>query len=134
MTTSYKASTETVGRLISRTVRNCVRTSICLGALVLTACSSPTAPPPPVTPQCTNSIGSIELRVLIVGHLTNRPISGVPAQLDGFTCTQTSGADGIVRWRVQPGQRVTVIIRGTTAFRPNTEVLYDSQWLISFPE
>lgn len=106
------------------------RLALIIAALLLTGCHSPISP----SATCTTPSGPLTLRVLVAGHgATNGPIAGVPVSLVGYTCQQVTGADGLASWHVEPGQRVTILIRGEAYFRDKWTQA-DAQWLISFPE
>lgn len=103
--------------------------------LIIGCDSSPTSPAPlPPTPACTQPTGSVSLTVLVMGHITNRPLAGVPVSLVGFTCEQKTGDDGKTSWMVTPGTRVTFLVRGEPTFRDAIVPPVDAQWLVSFPE
>ena len=99
--------------------------------LVLAGCASPTQP---AVLGCEVPPGPITFRVLINGHLSNRPLAGLPAQLRSGLCVRDAltNADGIAEWHVMAGT-YTVAVRGVEEVvdRPVTQ---DVQWLFSFPE
>lgn len=111
-----------------------------IGALLavcplISGCSSPTSPSlPPPAPACTQSTGSVTLTILVMGHITNRPLSDVPVSLVGFTCEQRTDQDGNTSWMVTPGTRITFLVRGAPTFRDSVVPAVGSQWLVSLPE
>lgn len=103
---------------------------------VLVGCSNPIAPGGSQdTGLCDIPTGPITLRVQFMGHISNRPLAGLPAHLRATGCnllSTTTDANGVAEWRVPTG--VYLVEFRHTAYFVDSEVTQDVQWLLSFPE
>lgn len=100
-------------------------------------CSSPLHPTPErvVTPE---PVEHFTLGVLVMGHLSNKPLAGVPMTLVSFDDAtprqhRLTSVEGTVSWRVISGQRYGVLLRDQRETR-GTPINGDVQWLMSLPE
>jgi hypothetical protein len=110
-----------------------------VGVLVLSACSglSPTAPLGPA-PICHFTDGPVVLRVLVIGHVSQRPVSNESMQIRATNCAQdwrtaTTNAEGVAEWRLADGSYI-LRFRGWDGAPRTVPMVSDLQWLISLPE
>ena len=113
------------------------------GALEVTGCGSPTAPAVVTLAQCSPAGGGIvlttELRVVVVGAMSGRPLAGLPLRLEAtssspaITCRETTtNNDGVAGWRILPA-RYTLFVR-------NQPIIVDrlvnnqDEWRVSVPD
>jgi hypothetical protein len=121
-------------------------TIIACGLLGACACGSPTAPDVVAFTQCRPVdagaviLLSAELRVVVVGVTTGRPLVGLPIQLVAgpgdfaIACPDaTTNSEGIAAWTAIVGRRYSLVVR-------NQPVIVDrlvdrsDEWRVTVPE
>jgi len=113
-----------------------VKNILIISTLLLAACGGSPLAPEPMPPIQTNAT----LAVLVMGHLSERPLQGVTVRLEPIEKGATSeglqkitDASGRVSWPVVAGERYSVSVRGQLAITASL-LQGDAQWLVSLPE
>lgn len=106
------------------------RAWIVAAAILAVACgrgpTSPSGSPEPAQGP------PVRLAVLVVGHISNGPIVGATARIEGTMEETRTDGQGVAAFAVQAGREYVIVVRGVDRIRGRVDGA--CQWLMSLPE